>query len=469
MLPDEARAAATAEGLELVPSSSKTGFKGVHKTGGQKYYASITENGAALYLGTFSTPEEAALCYARHIGAERAATEAAQARGEGPQSLTANEARAAAAAEGLELVPSSSNETGFRGVYNNGGNKYRVRIRENGKARYLGNFTTPEEASLTLARYNRIWAEELQRLTGDETSTATAAEGFDLVPFSSKEKDFKGVSKNCGNYKVQVSENGKLRHLGTFSTPEEAALCYVRHIGAERVAAEALEARVAVPEPLTADEAKAAAAVEGFEMVPASSKETDFKGVTNPYGRFTTQIWESGKMGYLGNLSMPEKATLSYATHIGAERVAAEVAEARGEGPQPLTADEARAAAAAEGLELVLSSSNETYEHPLRLEAWPAPARSSSTKRERNSDGNCSGLHTFLPIGKRQAIREFNEWLQATAAVGGVVLQGCGAHDWWQARGANQEEWQDAPGARRRLPPQPRQHVHFHPLEVIHR
>jgi hypothetical protein len=52
----------------------------------------------------FATPEEAALRYARHVGAERAAAEAAEARVEGPQPLTADEARAA---EGLELVPDS--------------------------------------------------------------------------------------------------------------------------------------------------------------------------------------------------------------------------------------------------------------------------------------------------------------------------------------------------------------------------
>ena len=44
------------------------------------------------------------------------------------QPLTADEARAAAAAEGLELVPSSSNETGFRGVTKHR-DKYSAHIR----------------------------------------------------------------------------------------------------------------------------------------------------------------------------------------------------------------------------------------------------------------------------------------------------------------------------------------------------
>ena len=114
---DEARAAAVAEGLELVPSSSnESGFKGVIKNRGKYYQVVISEKGKLRHLGCFATPEEGALCYARHIGAKRAAAEAAEASGEGQRPLTPDEVRAAAAAEGLELVPSSSNETGFKGA-----------------------------------------------------------------------------------------------------------------------------------------------------------------------------------------------------------------------------------------------------------------------------------------------------------------------------------------------------------------
>ena len=69
---DEARAAAAAEGLELEPSSTSGGFKGV-TISGSKYSAQIRENSKKRHLGTFVTPEEAALCYARHVRARRAA------------------------------------------------------------------------------------------------------------------------------------------------------------------------------------------------------------------------------------------------------------------------------------------------------------------------------------------------------------------------------------------------------------
>ena len=172
LTPDEARAAAAAEGLELVPAfSNKTGFKGVSCKQFGKYDAMVRTKGTQIFLGTYATPEEAALHYARHIGKERAAAEAAEARDKGePQTLTADEAKAAAAAEGLELVLSSSSETGFKGVRKNHG-KYRAVIKENGKERLLGNFATPEEAALHYARH-----------IGKERAAAEAAEARAQAP-----------------------------------------------------------------------------------------------------------------------------------------------------------------------------------------------------------------------------------------------------------------------------------------------
>ena len=53
----------------------------------------------------------------------------AEARGEGRQLLTADEARATAAAEGLELVPSSQGQTGFKGVVANTTRWHRKMVR----------------------------------------------------------------------------------------------------------------------------------------------------------------------------------------------------------------------------------------------------------------------------------------------------------------------------------------------------
>ena len=83
MLPEEAIAAAAAEGLTLFPDDkSATGFWGVRKMG-NKFVVHIRFRGEEnpRYLGVFACAEEAALAVARAPGAaqafaERAAREA---------------------------------------------------------------------------------------------------------------------------------------------------------------------------------------------------------------------------------------------------------------------------------------------------------------------------------------------------------------------------------------------------------
>ena len=249
-----ARAAAAAEGLELVPSATgETGFRGVYKHF-RKYASHIREKGQKRHLGIFETPEEAALCYARHIRADRAAREAAAVRGATPQPLTADEARAAAAAQGLELVPSSCNETGFKSVNKSG----------------------PR------------------------------------------------------NYKARIIENGTMRHLGTFATPEEAALSYARSIGAERAALEAAAARGKTPQALAAGEARAsltagrscathsdALQIEMEVTVPAGVHEGQHVQVQTPNGLTFVQVPPGAMPGSLFTVAVPQSSSnLSGFSHL---------------------------------------------------------------------------------------------------------------------------------------------------------
>jgi len=197
------------------------------------------------------------------------------------------------------------------------------------------------------------WAEDERAATADEVWAAAADERLELVPSASGETGFKCVYKHGGRYEAKIAENGKSRHLGTFATPEEGALCYARHIGVERAAAEAADARIAAPQPLTADEVWAAAAAEGLELVTSAKSKTGFKNVLKHGGKYKVQIAENGKSLHLGTFATPEEGALCYARHIGVDRAAIEAVEARVAAPQPLTADDARAAAVAEGLELV--------------------------------------------------------------------------------------------------------------------
>jgi hypothetical protein len=150
---------------------------------------------------------------------------------------------------------------------------------------------------------------------------AAAAEGLELVPSLSCGTGFKDVAKEYGKYVARFMENCKRYHLGKWTTPEEAALSYARHLGAERAAAEAAAARAAASQPLTADEIWAAAAAEGLELVPACN-EAGFKSVVEHYGKYATRVRDDGRLRHLGSFATPEEAALRYARHVGAERAA---------------------------------------------------------------------------------------------------------------------------------------------------
>ena len=113
---------------------------------------SLPQSGVPLHLTTYKWPADnyrpPAASYrsqtsqASHRTVRTGALAGISVITESASSPAADEARAAAAAEGLELLPSSSNDTGFKGVFNKGA-KYATQIWENGKMRLLGTFATP--------------------------------------------------------------------------------------------------------------------------------------------------------------------------------------------------------------------------------------------------------------------------------------------------------------------------------------
>ena len=65
-LAEEARRQAEAEGLTLLPSSNKAGYRHVYYVGGSRAFgASVRRARKKVHLGSFSTAEEAALAVAR--------------------------------------------------------------------------------------------------------------------------------------------------------------------------------------------------------------------------------------------------------------------------------------------------------------------------------------------------------------------------------------------------------------------
>ena len=97
---EEARQQARAEGLTLLKADNKTGYFGVYldKPGRPKpYEAQVSRGGKQVYLGTFATAEEAALCVARTPEGRAAAKKAAA-------PTTSEEARQQAQAQAEDMV-----------------------------------------------------------------------------------------------------------------------------------------------------------------------------------------------------------------------------------------------------------------------------------------------------------------------------------------------------------------------------
>ena len=154
---EEARQQAEAEGLTLRVAENKTGYFGVnHEPDRTKpYQARVMRGGKKVFLGSFATAEEAALCVARSPEGREAAERAEAARPPSPApALTGEVVRQQAQAEGLTLLV-ADNKTGYFGVYHNNPGKskpYQARVSRGGEQVNLGYFATAEEAALCVAR-----------------------------------------------------------------------------------------------------------------------------------------------------------------------------------------------------------------------------------------------------------------------------------------------------------------------------
>jgi hypothetical protein len=215
----EAHAAAESEGLALLRSDNVTGFRGVRYSRqarersthtSKPFQAAVLEEGKERYLGSFETAEAAALAYARALGPEVVAAKLAAASAAEPAPMTAEEAIAAAAVEGLTLL-GAKNETGFKYVSrkSRGGSSkpFEAKLRHGERYEVLGSFATAEEAALAVARFlgPAVVAAALAGTLPDgrfkaapeeaaaEAHAAAAAEGLTLLR-AENSKGFKYVS-----------------------------------------------------------------------------------------------------------------------------------------------------------------------------------------------------------------------------------------------------------------------------------
>ena len=273
----------------LVPANNETGFKGVRRewiatnrpgsskrrgAAGGRFRARFTTGGSrAEDLGAFDTAEEAALVYARRIGKD-----ASMAQMMAQRSLTAEEAIAQAAAEGLTLVLGSS-KTGYKGVCfdrdtANGKRRFVAQAHEKGRSKFLKLTDTPEEAALVYARYIGSAAAKAAAanppsrprsgMTSDEALAQAATEGLSLIVAQSV-TGYRNVFATAeGRFTAKPKEKGVWIHLGRFDTAQEAALVYARHMASQGTVSATLRGGAAVTAARNA-RASVAAAAEALE------------------------------------------------------------------------------------------------------------------------------------------------------------------------------------------------------------
>ena len=276
-------------------------------------------------LGYFSTAEEEALCCARTPEAQAAAAAPPD-----PPPMTAVEALRQAEAEGLTLLRSESS-SGYRGVHIVRFKKskpYLARVSRGGMLVSLGNFTTAEEAALCVARSPEGQAAaaappEPPPLTAEEAVRQAEVEGLTMLRSERSCTGYLNVAFNINRkskpYLAQVSRGGQDVYLGTFATPEEAALHVARTPEAQAAAAAPPE-----PPPMTAEAAVMQAELEGLTLLRSEGCRTGYKGVhiescrnlTKPY---VAQAKRGGKKVTIGYFATPEEAALHVARASAAQ------------------------------------------------------------------------------------------------------------------------------------------------------
>jgi hypothetical protein len=151
---EAAISAAKRENLTLVVAENSGGYFGVKTALGPRsrhprpYQARVTHSGKSVYLGSFATAEEAALCVARTLEVQGRG-----ARSPPSAALTSDEALQQAQTEKLTLLEAATTG-GYFGVSHHKGRSrpYQAMVSRGGKSVPLGRFATAEEAALCVAR-----------------------------------------------------------------------------------------------------------------------------------------------------------------------------------------------------------------------------------------------------------------------------------------------------------------------------
>ena len=261
----------------------------------------------------------------------------------------------------------ANTKTGYFGVHHQTGRPkpYQAQVKRGGKDVYLGRFITAEEAALCVARSPEGQALAAERaaeaapLTSEEARQQAQAEKLTLLVADNSTGYFGVHLSNPGRakpYRAEVSRGGKTVTLGYFATAEQAALCVARSPEGQAAAQKATAAA-----PLTSAEARQQAQAERLTLVVAENK-SGYYGVhlSNP-GRpkpYQARVQRGGVKVSLGAFATAEEAALCVAQSPEGQQAAA---AQRAAAVAPLTSEEARQQAQAEGLTLVVAKSKTGY------------------------------------------------------------------------------------------------------------
>jgi len=186
------------------------------------------------------------------------------------------------------------------------------------------------------------------------------AEGLTLLKADNKTGYFGVYLTKPGKpkpYAAQVRRGGQDVNLGRFATAEEAALCIAR---SPEGRAAAKRAAAAPPAPPTIEEAQQQAEAEGLTLLEADNKTGYFgvylknPGHSKPY---EAKVRRGGKQVFLGCFATVEEAALCIARSPEGQAAVEQAAAA----PVPLTSEEARQQAQAEGLTLRVADNKTGY------------------------------------------------------------------------------------------------------------
>jgi hypothetical protein len=199
-------------------STNTTGYRGVYKRG-ERFRARISVNKKKTNLGTYDTPKEAAVAYDKAVVKYNLPKEKLNWPDGYPKINTTKKKR--------RLL--SSNTTGYTGVHKSG-KRFEARIFVNKKPTYLGTYNTPKEAAVAYDRavikYNLSkdklnWPDGYPKLNTNKKKRKLQ---------SNNTTGYTGVYKNGKRFIARIRINKKVKHLGRYDTPEEAAVAYDRAV-----------------------------------------------------------------------------------------------------------------------------------------------------------------------------------------------------------------------------------------------